>query len=115
MSNPFTAAFSKIGAGVKFLAEHVWSAIKSVFGQNAKDISLAALKSAQELLKTEVGQLVKKVVEELEASALGGPERLAQATAEIKAYLVAQGKELPTVWIQWAIQTILVFLRGSQV
>jgi hypothetical protein len=115
MSNPFTAALSKIGAGVKFLASHVWAGLKAVFGQNAKDVSLAALKSAQELLKTEAGQFIQKVVQELEASALGGPERLAQATAEIKAYLVAQGKELPTVWIQWAIQTILVFLRGAVV
>jgi hypothetical protein len=115
MSNPFAALLSKVGAGAKFLAEHVWAGLKSVFGQNAKDISLAALKSAQELLKTEVGQFVQKVVQELEASALGGPERLAQATTEIKAYLVDQGKQMPTVWIQWAIQTILVFLRGAQV
>jgi hypothetical protein len=103
----------KIGAGAKFLAEHIWGALKSVFGsQKAKDISLAALQAAKDLLETEVGQFIEKLVTELEASALEGPARLAQATSSIQSYLSQQGKEMPVVWIHWAIETILLFLRG---
>jgi len=106
-------ALKKIGAGAKFLAAHVWDALKTVFGsQKAKDITASALQSAKDLLSTEVGQFIAKVVQELEASALGGPERLALATSNIKEYLAQQGKLLPTVWVQWAIQTVLIFIRG---
>lgn len=112
MTNIFKAIFV---AGPKFLVDHIWQGLKAVFGsQNAKDIANAALQSAKELLKTELGQFIEKVVTELEASSLAGPDRLAQATTAIKAYLQSQGKVLPTVWIQWAIQTILAFVRGLQ-
>jgi hypothetical protein len=112
MANPFAVAIRKIAAGAKFLGEKVWAGLKSVFGQNAKDISLAALQSAKELLKTEVGQFIHTVVVALEDSALSGPDRLSSATIQVKDYLKNNGKELSTVWVQWAIQTILAFVRG---
>ena len=113
MSNPFKALIDKIVAGSKFLGEHVWAGIKSVFGsQAAKDITLAALQSAKELLKTEVGQFIHQVVSGLENSNLSGPDRLKTATTSVQDYLNTQGKTLSTVWIQWAIQTILAFIRG---
>ena len=108
----FTDALDKAKSGMKFLADHVWNGLKSVLGKNAKDFGDSTLSSVKALLATEVGQFIAKVVTELEASALGGPERLAQATTNIKDYLSAQGKTWTTDWIQLAIQLILVYIRG---
>lgn len=103
-----------IKSGMKFLKDHIWHALVSVLGsQKAKDLTLAALQSAKELLATEFGQFVEKVVTELESSTLSGGERLSQATSNIKAYLEQQGQQMSTVWIQWAIHTILIFIRGA--
>lgn len=102
-----------IKSGAKFLLGHIWGGLKSVFGsQKAKDISLAALTSAKELLATEFGQFVQKVVTELESSTLDGTGRLSQATSNIEDYLKQRGQAMSTIWIQWAIHTILIFIRG---
>lgn len=105
-------ALKKIGVGAKFLAESVWGTLKAAFGAKAKDITLAALESAKQLLETEVGQFIQTVVLALEASPLDGAGRLASATTTIKDYLSQQGKQMSKTWIQWAIQTILLFIRG---
>jgi hypothetical protein len=112
MTNPFKALISKIVAGSKFLGEHVWAALKAAFGTNTKEITLAALQSAKELLKTELGEYIHQVVAGLENSTLSGPDRLKTATTSIKDFLNTQGKSMSTDWIQWAIHTILIFIRG---
>lgn len=108
MFNPFTA----IGHGVKYLAEHIWSGLKSVWGTKTKAIVDAAFESAKQLLESELGQFIHQVVVSLESSDLTGAARLSSATSQVQDYLQQQGKELPTVWIQWAIQTVLTFIRG---
>lgn len=112
--NWFKVALSKLGGAFKFVGVSLWKGAKAVFGsEQARNIGLAALKSAQELLKTEVGQFGKQVVEELEQSTLSGPERLAQATANIGAYLAERGQAMPTLWTHWAVQSLLLVVRGA--
>ena len=92
------------------VGHHVKAAFVKVFGQQTGEKLASA---AEEWAKTELGQAAIPIVKGLETAALAPADKQKQAFAQIGSALKAQGQNLPSSLIDFAIEFALQIVRGS--